>query len=166
MAEWCSLPTPSSWPAIPPSPLSPSLSRAIATLTCLFARHLQASRTYARARCTPPPPPLNSLSHSLRPSVRPRPPSVRLSVQAHSTLLTPSLARSLSVVVVVGDRTDAEAPRPWQSRNCGARRRRGPREGLRAGKEGEEEGEGGRGRDAEAGRWRTATQGTQGARRK
>ena len=86
----------------PPSPLSPSLSRAIATLTCLFARHLQASRTYARARCTPPPP-LNSLSHSLHPSVRPRPSALGASVRPsalNSTHSIPrSLARSLSVVV-------------------------------------------------------------------
>ena len=59
------------------------------TLTYLLAHRLQASRTYARAHCMPP---LNALSHSLRPYVRtsgpflrPRPGSGR--TQLHSLSL-------------------------------------------------------------------------------
>ena len=102
-------------PSLPRShPLSPApLPRSLVCLlgTCKqVALMLELAARRRRRHLT------RSLIHCIRPSVRPsvrvrvRPPSVRLSVQAHSTLLTPSLARSLSVVVVVGDRTDADAP--------------------------------------------------------
>ena len=80
------------------------------TLTYLLAHRSQASRTYARAHCMPP---LNALSHSLRPYVRTSasvPPSAS-GVRAHSTPL--ALSRSSNE-----RRPDADAPRPSQSRDC------------------------------------------------
>ena len=95
--------------------LLPQSSWPPPTLTYLLAHRLQASRTYARAHCTPP---LNALSHSLRPYVRSVPPSVRPEpesgrTQLHSLSLLPSLPLSLSVVerdrTLLGHRNRATA---------------------------------------------------------
>ena len=92
------------------------------TLTYLLAHRLQASRTYARAHCMPP---LNALSHSLRPYVR----TSASGVRAHSTPL--ALSRSSNE-----RRPDADAPRPSQSRDC--------RGGPGGGEGRDSEGDGGR----------------------
>ena len=153
-------------PSLPRShPLSPApLPRSLVCLlgTCKqVALMLELDARRRRRHLT------RSLIHCVRPSASALGASVRPSALNSTHSIPRSLARFRSSCRRRRRRPDdADAPRPWQSRNCGARRRRRPREGLRAGKEGEEEGEGGRERDAEAGRWRTTTQGTQGARRK